>query len=48
LEKLRAATGIRIGAQSIGHSNYNLARLIAFLLPLKDATVCDRLFESGD
>ncbi len=37
LEKLRAATGIRIGAQSIGHSNYNLARLIAFLLPLKDA-----------
>ena len=37
LEKLRAASGIRIGAQSVGHSNYNLARLIAFLLPLKDA-----------
>ena len=34
---MRAASGIRIGAQSVGHSNYNLARLIAFLLPLKDA-----------
>lgn len=37
LEKLRAASGIRIGAQSVGHSNYNLARLVAFLLPLKEA-----------
>ncbi|HWP57612.1 MAG TPA: hypothetical protein VNL14_06985 [Candidatus Acidoferrales bacterium] len=37
LEKLRAASGLRIGAQSVGHSNYNIARLLAYLLPLKDA-----------
>src|SRR5262245_32363953 len=37
LERLRATPGIRIGAQSVGHSNYNLGRLAAFLLPLKDA-----------
>jgi len=36
LEKLRAATGIRIGAQSVGHSNYNIARLLAYLLDLKE------------
>lgn len=36
LEKLRATPGIRIGAQSVGHSNYNIARLLAFLLPLKE------------
>jgi tripartite-type tricarboxylate transporter receptor subunit TctC len=36
LEKLRAAPGIRIGAQSVGHSNYNIARLLAYLLDLKD------------
>jgi len=37
LEKLRAASGIRIGAQSVGHSNYNLGRLAAYLIPLKEA-----------
>ncbi|HEX2228584.1 MAG TPA: hypothetical protein VHM64_15715, partial [Candidatus Binatia bacterium] len=36
LEKLRTTPGIRIGAQSVGHSNYNIARLLAFLLPMKD------------
>jgi tripartite-type tricarboxylate transporter receptor subunit TctC len=36
LEKLRAAMGIRIGAQSVGHSNYNLGRLAAYLLSLKE------------
>jgi tripartite-type tricarboxylate transporter receptor subunit TctC len=35
-EKLSATPGIRIGAQSVGHSNYNIARLLAFLLPMKD------------
>jgi tripartite-type tricarboxylate transporter receptor subunit TctC len=35
-EKLRATPGIRIGAQSVGHSNYNIARVLAFLLPIKD------------
>jgi len=37
VEKLRATSGIRIGAQSVGHSNYNVARLLAYLLPLKEA-----------
>jgi len=36
LEKLRTTPGIRIGAQQVGHSNYNIARLLAYLLPLKD------------
>jgi tripartite-type tricarboxylate transporter receptor subunit TctC len=37
LEKLRVTSGIRIGAQSVGHSNYNIGRLFAYLLPLKEA-----------
>jgi tripartite-type tricarboxylate transporter receptor subunit TctC len=37
LEKLRATSAIRIGAQSVGHSNYNIARLLAYLLPMKEA-----------
>jgi len=36
LEKLRATSGLRIGAQSVGHSNYNIARLLAYLLPMKE------------
>ena len=36
LDKLRSTPGIRIGAQSVGHSNYNIARVLAFLVPLKD------------
>lgn len=36
LEKLRAATGIRIGAQSVGFSTYNEGRLFAYMLGLKD------------
>lgn len=36
LAKLRATAGIRIGAQAVGHSNYNIARLLAYLVPLKD------------
>lgn len=37
IEKLRAASGVRIGAQSVGHSNYNIGRLLAYILRLKDA-----------
>jgi tripartite-type tricarboxylate transporter receptor subunit TctC len=36
LNKLKAATGLRIGGQSVGHSNYVIARLFAWLLDLKD------------
>ncbi|MGH7770562.1 MAG: Bug family tripartite tricarboxylate transporter substrate binding protein [Candidatus Binatia bacterium] len=36
IEKLRAASGIRIGAQSVGFSTYNEARLFAYILGLKD------------
>jgi tripartite-type tricarboxylate transporter receptor subunit TctC len=36
LEKLREASGIRIGAQSIGHNIYITGRLFAFFLGLKD------------
>lgn len=36
LNKLKAATGLRIAGQSVGHSNYVLARLFAWLLDLKD------------
>ena len=37
LDKLRAATGIRIGAQSVGHTNYTIGRIFAALLGLKDS-----------
>lgn len=34
--KLKAAAGLRIGGQSVGHSNYVVARLFAWLLDLKE------------
>lgn len=36
LEKLRAHPGLRIGAQTVGHPIYYSARLIAYILGLKD------------
>jgi tripartite-type tricarboxylate transporter receptor subunit TctC len=36
LEKLRAATGLRIGAQSVGHTIYIVGRLFSHVLRLKD------------
>jgi len=36
LEKLRAATGLRIGAQAVGHPIYVAGRLFAYLLGLKE------------
>src|SRR5882724_3179734 len=36
IDKLRAATGIKIGAQSLGFSTYNEGRLFAYILGLKD------------
>ena len=38
LEKLRAASGIRIGGQSVGFSTYNEGRIFAYILRLKDPT----------
>jgi tripartite-type tricarboxylate transporter receptor subunit TctC len=36
LEKLRSVPGVRVGAQSVGHTIYNTGRLFAWLLALKD------------
>lgn len=36
LEKLRAASGLRIGAQSVGHVQYIRGRLFAWLMDIKD------------
>jgi tripartite-type tricarboxylate transporter receptor subunit TctC len=36
LEKLRAASGVRIGAQEVGHDIYITGRLFAYLLGLKE------------
>jgi tripartite-type tricarboxylate transporter receptor subunit TctC len=36
LEKLRAASGIRVGARPVGHSAYIAARLFAYFLDLKE------------
>jgi tripartite-type tricarboxylate transporter receptor subunit TctC len=36
LEKLQGASGLRIGAQSVGFSTYNEGRLFAYILGLKD------------
>jgi tripartite-type tricarboxylate transporter receptor subunit TctC len=38
LEKLRAASGLRIGGQSVGFSTYNEGRLFAYVLRLKEPT----------
>jgi len=37
LEKLRAATGVRVGGLSVGHTNYVAARLFGFLLGLNNS-----------
>jgi tripartite-type tricarboxylate transporter receptor subunit TctC len=36
VEKLRAATGVRIGAQEVGHDVYIIGRLFGYLLDLKE------------
>jgi tripartite-type tricarboxylate transporter receptor subunit TctC len=36
LEKLRAASGVRVGARPVGHSAYIAARFFAYFLGLKD------------
>jgi tripartite-type tricarboxylate transporter receptor subunit TctC len=36
LEKLRAASGVRIGGQSVGFSSYNEGRLFAYVIGLRD------------
>jgi tripartite-type tricarboxylate transporter receptor subunit TctC len=36
IEKLRAASNVKIGAQSVGFSTYNEGRLFAYILGLKD------------
>jgi len=36
IEKLRVATGIRVGAQSVGFVTYNEGRLFAYILGLKE------------
>jgi tripartite-type tricarboxylate transporter receptor subunit TctC len=36
LDRLRAASGVRIGGQSVGHTIYILARLFSYLLTLKE------------
>jgi tripartite-type tricarboxylate transporter receptor subunit TctC len=36
VEKVRAASGIRLGAQSVGHSGYLAGRVFAYLVGLKD------------
>jgi tripartite-type tricarboxylate transporter receptor subunit TctC len=39
LEKLRAASGVRIGAQTVGHAVYISGRIFAYLLGLKDPKI---------
>jgi len=36
LDALRSAPGIRVGAQAVGHSNYFVGRLFAYLIGLKE------------
>ena len=36
IEKLRAASGLRIGAQSVGHNVYMVGRLFAYVLGVKE------------
>jgi len=36
MEKLRSASGVRIGAQSVGHTIYNIGRVFAWMASLKE------------
>jgi tripartite-type tricarboxylate transporter receptor subunit TctC len=36
LDKLRSTGGLRIGAQSVGHTIYNIGRVFAWIAPLKE------------
>ena len=36
LEKLRSTQGVRIGSQSVGHNLYNISRILAYLLGMKE------------
>jgi tripartite-type tricarboxylate transporter receptor subunit TctC len=36
IEKLRQASGVRLGALSVGHTIYNVGRIMAWLLGMKD------------
>ena len=36
IDKLRSASGVRIGAQSVGHNLYNIGRILAYLMAMKD------------
>ena len=36
IDKLRSASGVRIGAQSVGHNLYNIGRILAYVLGMKD------------
>ena len=36
MEKLRSASGVRIGAQSVGHNLYNIGRILAYLVRMKE------------
>ena len=47
LDKLKAATGIRIGAQSVGHTIYIVGRLFAHVLRLKEPEVHYGLLRPG-
>ena len=48
LEKLRAASGIRIGGLTVGHTNYVAARLFAYLLDLKDPKFVTGFSSTGE
>ncbi|HSF59995.1 MAG TPA: hypothetical protein VLD83_18110 [Candidatus Binatia bacterium] len=39
LEKLRAASGVRVGAQTVGHAVYISGRIFAYLLGLKEPRI---------
>ena len=39
MEKLRAASGVRVGAQTVGHAVYISGRIFAYLLGLKDPRI---------
>ena len=43
LEKLRAASGIRIGGQTVGHVSYVAGRLFAYFLDMKEPEIHRRL-----
>lgn len=48
IERLRSTPGVRIGSQSVGHNLYNISRILAMLLDMKDPKFVTGFAQGGE